>query len=194
MRQLRLLLPVGAVALVVAFALGSGGRTTSLNASTDAARDEVGVSFVASDVVVQQTDVAGRLEYEILAAQVEQHDDEAPVVARELTLQYAPAGDEVIATQRRWTLHADEAELPEDASRLRVSGNVEVQAQLADASRPVVLRTSELTYRTGERLLESDHPVTFSWGAQQLQATGLKADFDAGTLRLESRVHGRILP
>lgn len=190
MKHLRLLLPAGAVALVVAFALGSGGRTTTLRGGADAAGSpDDGYGFTAQDVVVQQSDPGGRLQYEVFAAQVEQRADAAPVVARELTLQYEPREDEIAGAARQWTLRADEGELPEAADQLHLAGNVEVRAQMAGLARPVVLRTDQLTYHTDRHLLKTASRVTFSRDQQQLQATGLEADFQAGTLKLESGVH-----
>ncbi|MGC4029843.1 MAG: LPS export ABC transporter periplasmic protein LptC [Steroidobacteraceae bacterium] len=191
------LLLLAVVALVVAFVMGHGGGTpTSLGLGAAAADEPEGsYGFTARDVVVQQTDASGRLQYEVLAAQVERQNDTSPVVAHELTLQYEPvdqAGS--VIPGRRWTLRSDEGQLPGDTGELQLAGGVEVQAQLPGSPRPLTLRTDQLLYRTREQTLDTAARVLFSWGRQQLQATGLKADIKTGTLTLESDVHGRISP
>lgn len=190
------LVVAGAVALVVAFALGSGSRTPRIGApaAAEAGPDE-SYGFVATDVVVQQTDASGRLQYEVLAAQVERRDDAAPLVARQLTLNYEALDDSGRAVpSRRWVLRADEGQLPARGAELALAGNVELQGQLAGSTRPLVVRTDQLFYHTAEQTVRTPGQVQFSWGRQQLEGRGLTANFSTGALALESGVHGRILP
>lgn len=194
-RRHLLMLVLGVVALAMAFVLGSGGGTPTLRLGDSSGDPEGSYGFVARDVVVQQTDASGRMQYEVVAAQVERRDDSSPVVARELTLQYEPvdkAGS--VVPGRRWTLRADEGQLPGDTDELQLAGNVEVNAQLSRPGRPLIVHTDRLTYHTLEQTLDTNAQVRFAWGRQQLEGTGLKANVEAGTLTLESDVHGRIFP
>lgn len=190
------LLAVALVALVVAFALGSGSRTPRVGAPAAAtAGPDESYGFVARDVVVQQTDESGRLQYEVLAAQVERRDDAGPVVARELTLSYDDLDDSGRAVPgRRWTLRADQGQLPLQGAEIELQGAVEVQGQLAGSTRPIIVRADHLFYHTRDQTVRSPGKVSFSWGRQQLEGQGLTANFRTGSLALESGVHGRISP
>lgn len=189
-------LALAVAALLIAFMLGRRGDTpaTSMGTTAGGAPDD-SYGFIAQDVVVQQTDASGRQQYELTAAQVERHDDTSPVIARELSLQSQPvdASGNVIPG-RRWTLRSDQGQLPGDGVELRLQGNVEIHAVLPKLTRPLTLRTDNLTYNTREQTLETMAQVMFSSGQQNLQGTGLLANVRKGTLKLQSNVHGRINP
>jgi LPS export ABC transporter protein LptC len=151
--------------------------------------------FVARDVVVQQTDASGRLQYELTAAQVERRDDTSPLTAHELSLQSQPAdASGNVIPGRHWTLRSDQGQLPVDGEELRLEGNVEVNALLPGLPRPLTLRTDNLTYNTREQILQTAAQVLFSSGLQKLQGTGLQANVRKGTLKLQSNIHALITP
>jgi lipopolysaccharide export system protein LptC len=47
---------------------------------------------------------------------------------------------------------------------------------------------------TPTEFIETDSPVRVRWSGHELLSRGMKADLKAGTLRLESEVHGEISP
>ena len=153
------------------------------------------MGYTARDVLVEQTDAGGQLQYSLQAGHVEQDREGAPIIARALTLQYEPLDNSGrIVAGRRWTVTADSGELPEETGQLELAGNVSVRAQLTGAAEPMTVRTDALSYDTGEQRLSSKSDVTFLWGRQQMSGRGLKADIRAGTLALESAVHARLSP
>jgi LPS export ABC transporter protein LptC len=44
---------------------------------------------------------------------------------------------------------------------------------------------------TPTEFIQTDAPVTVRWSGHSLNAVGMQADLKAGTLRLESNVHGK---
>jgi lipopolysaccharide export system protein LptC len=47
---------------------------------------------------------------------------------------------------------------------------------------------------TPTQFIETDAPVQLLWSGHKLDARGMQADLKAGTLRLESEVHGEFSP
>ena len=47
---------------------------------------------------------------------------------------------------------------------------------------------------TPTEFIETDAPVTMLWSGHELEGRGMQADLKAGTLRLESDVHGEFTP
>ena len=181
------------VVLALVFALGRGGRTPTLPRA-DTAPEQAGAGYTARDVTIEQTDADGRQQYALSAGVVEQQAAGEPIIAHDLMLQYEPENARQSAPQRRWTLRADHAELPEDSSLLALRGGVEARSVVPATGQPLVVRTESLDYDSRAQTLRSVEDVRFQWGPQELRGRGLSADIKAGTLTLESKVHGRIAP
>jgi LPS export ABC transporter protein LptC len=54
-----------------------------------------------------------------------------------------------------------------------------------------VIDTDQLTYDTKANFVQTAEPVTVRFGEHELRGRGLRADLNAGTLKLESNVNGR---
>ena len=59
---------------------------------------------------------------------------------------------------------------------------------------PLMLATTELRINTPTEFIETQAPVKVTWSGYVIDAKGLTADLKAGTLRLESDVHGKFAP
>ena len=179
--------------LAVAFVLGRTGRAPG-DAAT-APVEDTGYGYVASDVTVEQTDADGRPEYEIFAREVQQQANADPVMARGLELYYDPrdaAGN--AQHSQRWTLRADEAQLPTAGGPLQLRGNVAAEGRPGAATEPVQVRTDSLDYDMRSRLLTTPSLVTLHWAGRELSGVGLRADLAQGTIDLSADVHGRAAP
>ena len=181
----------GALALLaVAFVLGRTGRAPGETAA--APTQDTGYGFEAVGVTVEQWDVAGRLEYELTAQQVQQQASADPVIARGLALHYDPRDAAGTPQQaQRWTLRADEAQLPPAGGTLQLRGNVTAEGRPGQAAEPVQVRTDSLDYDTRSQLLSTASLVSLHWTGRELSGVGLRADLAQGRIDLSSRVHGR---
>lgn len=88
-----------------------------------------------------------------------------------------------------WLLQAQHGHLPAGGHHLQLTGDVRLQ--------PVSRRDNSPNISTGRLSVDLDRerattpaPVTIHFGPHALDAKGLTADMKAGTLRLESALHG----
>ncbi len=95
---------------------------------------------------------------------------------------------------QRWRLTADGGLAQPDMNTVELAGNVVMTGEKKALPEPAVLRTDRLTLDTRERLARTDAPVTLGFGSYAIAATGMQADLNAETLRLESGVNGRFNP
>lgn len=89
-----------------------------------------------------------------------------------------------------WRLQALRGHLPAGGHRLALSGNVQLHP-LSSRDRLVPnITTSSLSVDLNRERATTAAPVTIHFGPHALEAKGLTADMKAGTLRLESALHG----
>lgn len=63
-----------------------------------------------------------------------------------------------------------------------------------DGSHPMTIITDELLFSPDTSSVESDEKVEIRVGDLHLRGVGLRSDLKGGTLKLESDVHGTIVP
>jgi len=141
--------------------------------------------YVATDAEIIQTGPDGEPLYRLRARRVEQPAAGAAIRVTKPQLSYQEGDGPA------WTLRADTGVLPADTARADLAGSVRAVAVQADSA-PLEIRTASLGVDMGTRRLRSHDPVEITWGRDRVTAVGLSADLKAGTLRLESRVHGEI--
>jgi LPS export ABC transporter protein LptC len=98
------------------------------------------------------------------------------------------------ASQETWHLKSDHGQVRSNGDDVQLSGNVVVTGQAPGSGAPLTLTTSTMRINTPTEFIETDAPVTVRWSGHQLEARGMQADLKAGTLRLESDVHGEFSP
>ena len=90
-----------------------------------------------------------------------------------------------------WTLTGDVQILVPDGKLASNSAQVTFRTnQIVKA----VITTEQLAYDTKANFVQTTEPVTLHFGTYELRGRGLRADLNAGTLRLESNVNGRFTP
>jgi lipopolysaccharide export system protein LptC len=93
-----------------------------------------------------------------------------------------------------WHLTSDRGQVRADGDDVLLTGNVRVNGPAPGSGAPLSLTTSTLNINTPTEYIETRAPVTLAWSGHQLTAVGMQADLKAGTLRLESEVHGEFAP
>jgi LPS export ABC transporter protein LptC len=176
---------VTAVAIVAGALVAYGmfvGKDDEIEART--AADERG--YYVTRATLTEMGVDGMPRIVLRAETIEQRLADQNVYLSDLSVDYntANAGN--------WTVTADRGRLLADASSLLLSGNVVVRG--TETRGTAVIRTDELTYDTKNNLVQTAEPVDVEFGPHTLQARGLRAALNDGTMRLESNVHGRFKP
>jgi LPS export ABC transporter protein LptC len=133
-------------------------------------------------------DEQGRLTYRIFAERLEELPGEERLQLIGVNVDYQPADEP------EWTLMAASAKYARDGSQLDLLGNVEVRSMPVDGSHPMTIITDELLFSPDTSSVESDEKVEIRVGDLHLRGVGLRSDLKGGTLKLESDVHGTIVP
>ena len=197
--------PLGLVAIVIilagAYFIGRGGRGAD---ETDEAMAEApDPGYAARDAVVIETGYDGRERYRLKASVIRQHLDATAIDLEQLEMDYHPGAQPAVPgeapasarlSQETWHLKSDHGRVRADGDDVQLTGNVVVTGTTPTDSEPITLRTDSMRINTPTEFIETADPVTIHWSGHELTAIGMKADLKAGTLRLESDVHGEFSP
>ncbi|MEY4377065.1 MAG: hypothetical protein RJB26_1615 [Pseudomonadota bacterium] len=177
-----------------AAALGGFGVLAALTAwwgyrpesSPDANRSELTApAYSLRDAVLEETGPDGRWRLRIETATA----SEATPGSREIDLHsvralYHPGAADA------WRLEARQGHLPAGGRRLLLSGDVLLQPVARHEALSPRISTNRLAVDLERERATTPAPVTIHFGPHALAALGLTADMKAGTLRLESALHG----
>jgi LPS export ABC transporter protein LptC len=183
--------------LLLGVLLGVGGcaRGTDDPADDDAAARAVDPGYSATRAQVIETDASGAPRYTLTADSIQQDPQSLEVTLGQLSMQVAD-GD-----QPPWRMTARSGRMPEDASRIDLSGDVRVAGRIGggaegdgERGEPIEIRSDALSYEMASSLARSASDVTIRLSGKWLQARGIEANLKARQVRLESQVHGRFAP
>jgi LPS export ABC transporter protein LptC len=94
-----------------------------------------------------------------------------------------------------WHLTSDHGRVRANGDDVQLTGNVVVTGTTpSGGGEPMTLSTRSMSINTPTEFIETRDPVKLRWSGHQLDGVGMKADLKAGTLRLESHVHGEFAP
>jgi lipopolysaccharide export system protein LptC len=192
-------LPYLAVIAVIAvgYFIGRSGRgDDDADAGLASAPDP---GYAALDAVVIETGYDGRERYRLNARTIRQQTETAVIELEQLEMNYHPGtqprlpGEAAAPAQLAeeiWHLTSDRGQVRANGDDVQLSGNVRVTGPAPGSGEPLALTTTELRINTPTEFIETTAPVRLSWSGHSLDAKGMQADLKAGTLRLESDVHG----
>jgi lipopolysaccharide export system protein LptC len=194
-RHLAYLAVIGVVA--AAYFIGRAGRGG--NTAEDAAAQTPDPGYAAHDAEIIETGYDGRERYRLNAKVIRQQTETGLIELEGLQMDYHPddqprvAGDSrpALASQETWHLTSDRGQVRADGDDVQLSGNVRVTGSMPGSKAPLTLTTSSLRMNTPTEYIETDAPVKLTWTGHEWDARGMRADLKAGTLRLESDVHGQ---
>lgn len=146
------------------------------------------LGYSARGARLSGTDEQGRLTYRLFAERLEEVPGEESLQLIGVNVDYQPADE------TEWTLMAASGMYTRNRSQLDLLGNVEVRSVPADGSRPVTIVTDKLLFSPDTSSVESNEEVEIRVGDLHLRGVGLHSDLKGGTLKLESEVHGTIVP
>jgi LPS export ABC transporter protein LptC len=192
---------VAVIAVVAAaYFIGSAGRGS--DGVDEAALETPDPGYAARDAEIIETGYDGRERYRLNAKVIRQKTESGVIELESLQMNYHPgaqpgvAGESppVATGQEVWHLVSDHGLVRADGDDVQLQGNVRVTGAAPDSGAPLSLTTSELRINTPTEFIETKAPVKVTMSGYEFNAKGLTADLKAGTLRLESDVHGKFRP
>jgi LPS export ABC transporter protein LptC len=158
-------------------------------------REEAGVElgaaaaqrgYYVNDATLTEMGPDGRPRVVVHAATIEQQPADESVQLSELELDY---NTKDFGT---WHVTAFEGRMPADRKSILLYGDVTIKG--AAARETAVIRSERFTYEIDDGVVYTADPVAVRFGPHVLNARGLRAELNAGTLRLESDINGRFVP
>jgi LPS export ABC transporter protein LptC len=193
--------------LVVAGAYFIGRASREADSAETAAATLPDPGYAARDAEVIETGYDGRERYRLTARIIRQQTQTGVIDLEDLAMDYHPAAQaeipgEVPAGQpppgataaESWNLRSDRGQVRADGDDVQLNGNVVVNGPAPGTGAPLKLSTDNLRINTPTEFIETKAPVRVSWSGHELTSRGMEADLKAGTLRLESEVHGEFSP
>lgn len=195
---------LGYVAVIVfvaaAYFVGRLGRGTS--GVDEAAGQTPDPGYAARDAEIIETGYDGRERYRLNASVIRQRTESGVIELEDLEMNYRPGAQAGVPGETRpaglddeaWNLKSDRGLVRADGDDVQLTGNVRVTGVAPGSGAPLTLATTELRINTPTEFIETEAPVKVIWSGYEIDAKGLTADLKAGTLRLESDVHGKFAP
>jgi LPS export ABC transporter protein LptC len=196
--------PLGTVAVIavvsLAYFLARAGREDDAATALGGLAPDPG--YAARDAQVIETGFDGRERYRLNAKVIRQQIDSSVIDIEQLDMDYHLGAQDRIAGESRpaqdgneiWHLRSDHGQVRANGDDVELFGNVQVKGPAPGGGAPLTLSTARMRINTPTEFIETDEPVILGWSGHQLTAKGMKADLKAGTLRLESDVHGEFSP
>jgi LPS export ABC transporter protein LptC len=177
----------GVLAGVAAASLAACGGPLAGAPQEGGPREAADRGYFATRARIVETAADGRPRYTIDALRIEQDADSRRIVLVRPTL--------ALSTERgQWNVSAATGELPENATRISLAGDVRLSSRVGARLEPIEIRTEALTYEPERGLASGESRVTITVSGQSLSADGFAANLRAQTLSLESEVNGRFTP
>jgi LPS export ABC transporter protein LptC len=142
--------------------------------------------YYLNDATLTEMGKDGRPRVIVRAATIEQQLSDQSVQLSQLELDYRTkeSGD--------WHVTAREGNMPADRKSIQLAGDVAITG--AESRGEALIRTERLSYDIDDAIVQTEDPVSVRFGQHLLRARGLRAELNAGTLKLESDVNGRFVP
>jgi len=147
----------------------------------EARPDELGYS--ARDAEVVETGDDGRALYTLNAGRIQQTASTGLVKMMVVRMRLRDSEN------KEWKLSAEEGQMPQDASKVELFGDVRVAGLLPGTDQDAEIRTRLLSFDTRQEIVSTHAPVTLSFSGRELKANGLVASLKDRRVKLESSVH-----
>lgn len=134
------------------------------------------------------TDEQGRVAYRIFAERLDELPDEGRLELTGVDVEYQPPDE------TPWSISAAKASATKDIEWLELTGGVEIRSTGTEDSDPVTVVTQKLTFWPDTSNAESSERVEIQVGKWRFSGGGLRADLKGDSLKLESDVHGTLVP
>ena len=183
-----------------AYFIGRSGRGNDSGDIAAAMPPDPG--YAALDAEVIETGYDGRERYRLTAKVIRQQTQSGVIDLEDLAMNYHPGAQAELPGEQptdrpageTWHLKSDRGQVRANGDDVQLTGNVVVTGPAPGSGAPLKLTTDDMRINTPTEFIETQAPVKVSWSGHELTARGMEADLKAGTLRLESDVHGEFSP
>jgi LPS export ABC transporter protein LptC len=174
-----------AVALIGGmYFLSSGSGTTTAPVASGQPAEAPG--YAAKNAEVVETGEDGRPLYTLNAVQVRQHPNDNRIQLD------APRMVYIASDGQPWHVRARSGQIREDGEQVELFGDVHLNGDMPGAAEPTVIDTSVLSFNTKTEIVSTKAPLTLDWGGRKIAATGMSVNLNDRTVKLESRINGRL--
>jgi LPS export ABC transporter protein LptC len=188
------------IVIAGSYFIGRASREADTAATAAALLPDPG--YAARDAEVVETGYDGRERYRLTAKVIRQQSQSGVIDLEQLAMDYHPGAQADVpgetpagtAATETWRLRSDRGQVRADGDDVQLNGNVVVTGPAPGSGAPLQLATDNLRINTPTEFIETQAPVQVTWSGHELTARGMQADLKAGTLRLESEVHGEFSP
>jgi LPS export ABC transporter protein LptC len=142
--------------------------------------------YYITDATMTETGPTGKARVVVRARTIEQALSDDSVQLADLALDYHTKDF------GSWHVTALAGHMPPDRKSIELTGDVTITG--AEERGKALIRTDRLSYDIDGGIVQTADPVAVRFGPHVLNARGLHAELNAGTLRLESDVNGRFAP
>jgi LPS export ABC transporter protein LptC len=180
-----------------AYFVGRTGRSgTAADTGTGMPPDP---GYAARDAQVIETGYDGRERYRLNAKVIRQQSETGLIDLETLDMDYHPdaqgklPGEAPVsnaAVGDLWHLRSDRGQVRADGDDVQLNGHVLITGHSLKSGEPLTVSTESLRVNTPTQYIETREPVLLRLAGHEIHAVGMQADLKAGTLRLESEVHG----
>jgi LPS export ABC transporter protein LptC len=144
--------------------------------------------YYLTGVDLEEFGADGRLRIGLQSARADEDATSGVVRLSDVAVNYhSPAG-------QLWVLTANEARVPQGGRVVEFEGNVLLAGTPAGRAAAAELRTRRMLLDTEAEQAQTRGEVELVFGRHRISAQGMRADLKAGSLRLESDVHGLFNP
>jgi LPS export ABC transporter protein LptC len=170
---------------------GAGGSTYLASDfwSTDEtrAKPELSLAYYLDSAELIGTGEDGEILYQVRAKRAEQTVGDDSVSINDVQMTYGPKQG------LPWELSAREGRIPADASIVILMGDV-VAVSGDTPETATTIRTQQIAINPHTLIATTQKKVVIEYSGRQINATGMKADFEANRLNLLSNVNGKFIP
>jgi len=144
--------------------------------------------YAATDASVVETGADGLPMYTLQAHQVQQDltSDVIHLTTVHMTFRDSQGG--------QWQAHSDRALAQQDSAQIDLAGNVDISGTVAGDDQPATVRTDTLHVDTGSEIIRNRSALTLTWAGFVVTARGVLIDIKGHNIKLESDVHGHLVP
>ncbi len=142
--------------------------------------------YYMNDATLTEMGKDGRPRVIVHAVNIEQQLSDQSVRMSQLELDYRTK------ESGNWHVTAREGDMPADRKSIQLSGDVAITG--VESRGEALIRTERLSYDIDDAIVQTEDPVSVRFGPHLLKARGLRAELNAGTLKLESDVNGHFAP
>jgi LPS export ABC transporter protein LptC len=184
----RLLILLGLVLVGVAVWLTLSPRQAGPVTAQSSGPAHTDSGYAATDASMVETGTDGQPMYTLQARQIQQDPDTNII---NLTTVHMTFRD---SSGSDWQVGSNQANAQQDSAQIDLSGAVNVTGEFANSAQPLHLFTDTLHVDTRTEISRTLAPVTLDWAGTRVTARGLMINLKDQRLKLESQVHGQVVP